>query len=71
MKDNSFTKVNELLQNSVNKEFHEILKIEIFTKVIETHPEDHTAAFFIEKAKRHIQNGIPANWAGVEEMTYK
>ena len=35
------------------------------------HPEDHTAGFFVDKATRYIKNGVPANWAGVEEMMNK
>jgi len=42
-----------------------------FTKVMDLHPEDLTVGFFIEKATRYIQNGVPANWSGVEEMMNK
>jgi class 3 adenylate cyclase len=42
-----------------------------FTEVLETHPDDQTTKFFIEKATRHIQNGVPSNWTGVEEMMSK
>ena len=45
--------------------------IESFNKVISSHPEDRTTEFFIEKARRYIKNGVPENWAGVEEMLNK
>ena len=45
--------------------------IDSFTNVIRFHPEDLTAEFFIEKATRYIKNGVPVNWAGVEEMMNK
>jgi hypothetical protein len=45
--------------------------INSFSQVTQTHPEDHTANFFIERATRYIQNGVPTNWSGVEEMMTK
>ena len=42
-----------------------------FAEVINFHPGDSTTEFFIEKANRYIKNGVPANWAGVEEMLTK
>lgn len=45
--------------------------IDSFSEVTQTHPEDLTAKFFIEKANRYIQNGVPSNWSGVEEMMTK
>ncbi|MES1215167.1 MAG: adenylate/guanylate cyclase domain-containing protein [Bacteroidota bacterium] len=45
--------------------------IDSFTQVIQDHPEDHTAEFFIDKATRCIKYGVPDNWAGIEEMVSK
>lgn len=68
-KEKTLSDFNKGLIDYLNKSFPDA--IESFTEVIRSHPEDLTAEFFIEKATRYIKNGVPANWAGVEEMMNK
>lgn len=68
-KEKTLSDFNKGLIDYLNKSFSDA--IESFTEVIRSHPEDLTAEFFIEKATRYIKNGVPANWAGVEEMLNK
>ncbi|HYM95010.1 MAG TPA: adenylate/guanylate cyclase domain-containing protein [Chitinophagaceae bacterium] len=60
---------NTGMEQYLNKSFSDA--IASFTKVVHSHPEDLTAELFIEKATRYFKNGVPANWAGVEEMMNK
>jgi adenylate cyclase len=60
---------NQGMASYLDKSFSDA--IHSFTQVIQAHPADHTTEFFIEKATRYIKNGVPANWAGVEEMMNK
>jgi class 3 adenylate cyclase len=60
---------NEGMDHYLNKSFEPAIKN--FKSVIETHPEDLTAEFFLNTATRYLQKGIPENWAGVVEMMNK
>jgi adenylate cyclase len=42
-----------------------------FYRVLEIYPEDTTARLFLGKAKRYINQQIPEDWTGVEEMHIK
>lgn len=68
-KQKSLPAFNKGMSRYLDKSFSDA--IESFTKVISSHPEDRTTEFFIEKATRYIKNGVPENWAGVEEMLNK
>ncbi len=68
-KEETLAAFNKGITQYQNKLFSDA--IESFNHIIRFHPEDQTAHFFIEKANRYIKNGVPANWAGVEEMTNK
>jgi adenylate cyclase len=68
-KEKSLPAFNKGMSRYLDKSFSDA--IESFNKVISSHPEDRTTEFFIEKARRYIKNGVPENWAGVEEMLNK
>ena len=68
-KENTLAAFNNGMKQYLDKSFSDA--IDSFTNVINSHPEDHTAEFFIEKATRYIQYGVPENWAGIEEMMSK
>ncbi|HEX4371677.1 MAG TPA: adenylate/guanylate cyclase domain-containing protein [Puia sp.] len=42
-----------------------------FYRVLELHPEDLTTKLFLNKTDHYLNNGIPHNWTGVEEMHNK
>ncbi|MCW3116770.1 MAG: hypothetical protein JWM28_852 [Chitinophagaceae bacterium] len=42
-----------------------------FQKVVESNPADLTANFFLNNVNRYLQQGVPENWNGVEEMLNK
>ncbi len=43
----------------------------IFDQVLEIHPDDWTARFFLEKSKYYLSVGVANDWTGVEVMTIK
>jgi class 3 adenylate cyclase len=45
--------------------------VSAFEQVLTIHPDDFTAKFFLDNAVRFINNGVPSNWIGVEEMHSK
>jgi class 3 adenylate cyclase len=45
--------------------------LDIFRAILDTDPEDRTAAFFMDNAFKYCQNGVPENWTGTEEMSSK
>jgi adenylate cyclase len=53
----------------LNKSFEEAS--DNFNLALEIYPEDSTARLFLGKARMYIDMGIPDNWTGVEEMSYK
>lgn len=68
-KNNTFEHFNYAMECYVNQSFD--LAVSSFQKVIEIDEEDHTAYFFMEKAQSFLENGIPENWSGAEEMQKK
>ena len=60
---------NEGVLYYLNKSF--TLANKTFQKVIEEHPEDRTAKFFLTHTKQIIDSGIPENNAGIVEMHEK
>jgi hypothetical protein len=42
-----------------------------FYRVLELHPEDLITKLFLNKTNHYLNNGIPSNWTGVEEMQNK
>jgi hypothetical protein len=60
---------NKGMFHFLNKSFEEAAKA--FREVAESDPDDRTAAFFYNKTKQAIANGIPENWMGVVEMQDK
>jgi len=68
-KEKSLPAFNKGMSRYLDKSFSDA--IESFNKVLSSHPGDRTTEFFIEKATRYIKNGVPENWAGVEEMLNK
>lgn len=45
--------------------------VQVYKKIMVTDEEDHTAQFFMDKALQYLQNGVPENWNGAEEMSGK
>ncbi len=45
--------------------------IQGFQTVLKTDPDDRTAIFFMENALKYLNNGVPENWTGAEEMLSK
>jgi adenylate cyclase len=68
-KEKTLSAFNKGLIDYLNKSFSDA--IDSFTEVISSNPDDLTVEFFIEKTTRYIKNGVPANWAGIEEMMNK
>ena len=68
-KERTLPLFNKAMDFYLNRLFSDALNS--FTEVLNHHPGDSTAEFFIEKTTRYIKNGVPANWAGVEEMVNK
>jgi len=42
-----------------------------FQAILDTDPDDRTAAFFMDNALNYCRNGVPENWTGAEEMLSK
>jgi class 3 adenylate cyclase len=60
---------NKGMSHFLNKSFEEAAKA--FREVTELDIDDRTAAFFYNKTKQAIADGIPENWMGVVEMQDK
>jgi class 3 adenylate cyclase len=45
--------------------------VALFQEVLAIDPDDQTVKLFMENATRYLQDGIPENWSGVEEMLSK
>jgi len=69
IKKNTLSFFNEGMDHYLNRSFEPAIKN--FQSVIETHPEDLTAGFFLDTAALYLQKGVPENWAGVVEMVNK
>ncbi len=59
----------EGMHHYLNKSF--AAAIQSFQGVIELHPTDKTAVFFLDNANRYLQKGVPEGWAGILEMANK
>ena len=68
-KQKTLSAFNEGLTNYLNRSFTDSVKA--FESVTEVNPDDHTASFFLDNAKKILQKGVPENWNGVMEMTNK
>ena len=53
----------------INKSFEKAYAA--FQEVLKSNPGDLTAKFFLNNTHRYLQQGIPENWTGVEEMMNK
>jgi adenylate cyclase len=60
---------NNAMQFYLSRSFASALQA--FQSIAETHPEDLTARFFLNKADGYLQKGVPDDWTGVVEMTNK
>ncbi|MEM6377517.1 MAG: adenylate/guanylate cyclase domain-containing protein, partial [Bacteroidota bacterium] len=52
-----------------NQEFEKAL--EVFQHICKGNPDDGPAHWYLERAEHYHKNGVPENWAGVEEMGTK
>jgi two-component system sensor histidine kinase ChiS len=43
----------------------------LFERIMSTDPTDLTAGHFHDNARKYLQNGVPENWTGAEEMIKK
>jgi adenylate cyclase len=68
-KQKTLSTFNEGLKNYLNRSFTD--SVRAFESVTEINPDDHTASFFLDNAKKYLQKGIPENWNGVMEMANK
>ena len=59
----------EAMAHYLNQSFAEAY--DKFYRVLEIHPEDLTTKLFLNKTTHYLNNGIPNNWTGVEEMHNK
>ena len=60
---------NEGISEYFNKSFK--TASDKFGSVLAIYPGDKTTLFFLTKATHYLDNGIPENWTGVEEMKSK
>jgi adenylate cyclase len=65
----SLTFFSEAMSDYLNQSFTEAY--DKFYRVLELHPEDLTTKLFLNKTDHYLNNGIPDNWTGVEEMHNK
>ena len=68
-KQKTLSTFNEGLKNYLNRSFTD--SVRAFESVTEINPDDHTASFFLDNAKKYLQKAIPENWNGVMEMANK
>jgi hypothetical protein len=62
----SLTFFSEAMSDYLNQFFTEAYVK--FYRVLELHPEDLTTKLFLNKTNHYLNNEIPNNWTGVEEM---
>ena len=60
---------NEAMNSYHDQQFANAIRF--FQTILTTDPEDLTAKFFMENATKYLQEGIPENWTGAEEMLSK
>ncbi|HQW43739.1 MAG: GAF domain-containing protein [Chitinophagaceae bacterium] len=60
-------------ESSMNYYFEQQFEMAIrgFQAIIETDPDDRTAAFFMDNAVKYLNQGVADNWTGTEEMLMK
>lgn len=68
-KEKTLAFFNEGMKHYLSKSFSSA--IDCFQAILEKYPEDRTTAFFLDSATKHLQKGVPENWAGVVEMVNK
>lgn len=68
-KQDSLLTFNEGINHYLNSSFDTAIKA--FQSITELHPEDDTAAFFLDSAKKYLHKGDTDNRAGVIEMATK
>jgi TolA-binding protein len=68
-KEKTLPLFNNAMQYYLNRSFASALQA--FQSIAETHPEDLTTMFFLNKANGFLQKGVPEDWNGVVEMTNK
>jgi adenylate cyclase len=57
------------IRNYLNSMFSNSAKC--FETILEINPEDRTAAFFRDTARKYLEKEVPENWSGVVEMSMK
>ncbi|MEO6327850.1 MAG: adenylate/guanylate cyclase domain-containing protein [Ginsengibacter sp.] len=57
------------ISNYLNSSFDDA--VGAFREVLEITPTDLTAKFFLNNATGYLNNGVPLNWMGVEQMNIK
>jgi len=57
------------ISNYLNSSFDNA--VNAFQEVLDAHPADLTAKFFLNNATGYLNNGVPLNWMGVEQMHIK
>jgi class 3 adenylate cyclase len=67
------TKTLVSFNESMNYYFeqHFEVAIEGFQSVLKTDPDDRTATYFMNNALKFLNEGVPENWTGAEEMLSK
>lgn len=68
-KQNTLSAFNEGINQYLNSSFDTAVKS--FQAITEIHPEDQTAVFFLDTAKKYLQNGDAQTRTGVIEMLSK
>lgn len=68
-KQQTLANFNTALQNYNEQKFEDA--IQAFQSVLDIHPTDETALHFLHKTQKLLEEGIPANWTGAEEMLSK
>ncbi|HQT21982.1 MAG: hypothetical protein B7X86_03775 [Sphingobacteriales bacterium 17-39-43] len=68
-KQRTLSTFNMGIYNYLNSSF--AASVQAFNSVVEVHPGDRTAEFFLSNAKDFMKNGTPENWTGVLEMRTK
>jgi adenylate cyclase len=47
------------------------MALQLFGDILEKDPEDYTAFVFMKKTLKYLNEGVPENWSGAEEMLSK
>ena len=68
-KANSLAQFNECMNYYFDQHFENA--VQGFQAIIATDTDDHTANYFLANALKYLQNGVPENWTGTEEMLSK